>query len=86
MSLWWLIPLGFSVAGLIDLLTRFKAAWDEADNRPDEMPRLMDDPNMVPYGVCRWSHYADYRICLTHGVRESTEVDLEADYLLDTTD
>jgi hypothetical protein len=70
MSLWWLVPLSFSVVGLVDLLARFKAAWDEAD--------------YVDMDPCRWSNYADYG--LTHGVRGSTEVDLEADYLLDTTD
>lgn len=58
------------VVFLVYLIIHVWLSMDEIGRRLDrDIPRLMDDPEMDPY-KCRWSNYADYRICLTHGIRE----------------
>jgi hypothetical protein len=66
--IFWLILL---VVIFYTLAPAIRRSWNETSERLDrDTPRLMDDTHLdPPEDPCRWSNYADYRICLTHGIR-----------------
>jgi hypothetical protein len=46
-----------------NLVFRFRRSWNRTSKRLDHVMDTRESP-------CRWSNYASYRICLTHGIRE----------------
>ena len=74
----WVVPLGLLLVA--SLIVPLMISWDETSNRSDrDIPRLMDDAHVdTPEAPCRWSYYSNYRICLTHGIREGCDIDINA--------
>ncbi len=65
--IFWLILL---VVIFYALAPAIRRSWNETSERLDrDIPRLMDDTCHFAE-PCRFSNYANYRICLTHGIRE----------------